>query len=104
VTIFVATVGATMLTPALGALRAELFPTRVRATSAGWVTNAAILGSIGGFLIGGVLIDRIGLPLTIAVLSVGLLAAVFLVLKLPETKGMDLVRTRRTGARTTTTG
>jgi len=104
VTIFVATVGATMLTPALGALRAELFPTRVRATSAGWVTNAAILGSIGGFLIGGVLINRIGLPLTIAVLSVGLLAAVFLVLRLPETKGMDLVRTRRTGARTTTTG
>jgi len=104
VAIFVATLGATMLTPALGALRAELFPTRVRATSAGWVTNAAILGSIGGFLLGSVLIDRIGLPLTVAALSVGLVFAILLVLRLPETKGMDLVRTRRTGTRTTTTG
>ena len=102
--IFIATLGATMLTPALGALRAELFPTRVRATSAGWVTNAAILGSIGGFLLGSVLIDRIGLPLTVASLSVGLVFAILLVLRLPETKGMDLVRSRRTDTRTTTTG
>jgi AAHS family 3-hydroxyphenylpropionic acid transporter len=102
--IFVATLGATMLTPALGALRAELFPTRVRATSAGWVTNAAILGSISGFLLGSVLIDRIGLPLTVASLSIGLVIAILLVFRLPETKGMDLVRARRTGTRTTTTG
>ena len=101
--IFVATMGATMLTPALGALRAELFPTRVRATSAAWVTNVAILGSISGFLIGGVLIDRIGLPKTVASLGAGLLIAMGLVLMLPETKGMDLVRARRSGSRTTTT-
>lgn len=102
--IFVATMGATMLTPALGAMRAELFPTRVRATSAAWVTNVAILGSISGFLVGGVLIDRIGLPRTVASLGAGLLISMALVLTLPETKGMDLVRTRRTGSRTTTTG
>jgi MFS family permease len=102
--IFVATMGATMLTPALGAMRAELFPTRVRATSAAWVTNVAILGSISGFLVGGVLIDRIGLPKTVASLGTGLLISMALILTLPETKGMDLVRARRTGSRTTTTG
>ncbi len=102
--IFIATLGATMLTPALGALRAELFPTRVRATSAAWVTNVAILGSITGFLIGGALIDRIGLPKTVAALGAGLLIAMALLLTLPETKGMDLVRARRSGSRTTTTG
>ena len=101
--IFVATMGATMLTPALGAMRAELFPTRVRATSAAWVTNVAILGSISGFLVGGVLIDRIGLPKTVASLGAGLLISMALILTLPETKGMDLVRARRTGSRTTTT-
>ncbi len=101
--IFLATLGATMLTPSLGALRAELFPTRVRATSAAWVTNAAILGSITGFLIGGVLIDRIGLPLTVASLGSGLLISIFLVLRLPETKGMDLVRSGRSDSSTTTT-
>ncbi|MGB9359858.1 MAG: MFS transporter, partial [Acidimicrobiia bacterium] len=101
--IFVATMGATMLTPALGAMRAELFPTRVRATSAAWVTNVAILGSISGFLVGGVLIDRIGLPTTVASLGAGLLISMALILTLPETKGMDLVRARRTGSRTTTT-
>lgn len=102
--IFVATMGATMLTPALGALRAELFPTRVRATSAAWVTNVAIVGSISGFLIGGLLIDRVGLPATIGSLGAGLLISMVLILRLPETKGMDVVRSRRSGARSTTAG
>ncbi len=102
--IFIATLGATMLTPALGAMRAELFPTRVRATSAAWVTNVAIVGSISGFLVGGALIDRIGLPNTVASLGAGLLIAMALILTLPETKGMDLIRSRRSARRTTTTG
>lgn len=95
VSVFLATFGATMLTPALGAMRAELFPTKVRATAAAWVTNVAIVGSILGFLVGGVLIDRIGLPATIAVLSVGVIGAIALTLRLPETRGMDIVRSRR---------
>lgn len=100
VSVFFATFGATMLTPALGAMRAELFPTKVRATAAAWVTNVAIVGSILGFLVGGALIDRIGLPATIAVLSVGVIGAILLTLRLPETKGMDIVRTRgRTSSR-----
>jgi MFS family permease len=92
--VFLATFGATMLTPPLGAMRAELFPTKVRATASAWVTNVAIIGSMTGFLVGGALIDRIGLPQTIALLAVGVVAAVLLTLRLPETRGMDIVRVR----------
>ena len=46
ISIFLSTVGATMLTPSLAAQRTELFPTRLRATAGGWITNIAIIGSI----------------------------------------------------------
>jgi MFS family permease len=88
-----------MLTPALGAFRAELFPTRVRATAGAWVSNVAIVGSISGFLIGGFLIDEIGLSATVAILGTGLLVSIALTLTLPETKGMDLVRSPAQRAR-----
>ena len=94
IAVFLATFGATLLTPALGAMRAELFPTKVRATASAWVTNVAIVGSITGFIVGGLLIDEIGLPTTIAILALGVIGAVFLTLRLPETKGMDIVRAR----------
>lgn len=84
-----------MLTPSLGAFRAELFPTRVRAAAGAWTSNAAIVGAILGFVVGGELIDSIGLPSTIAVLSIGVVIAIGLTLLLPETRGIDLVRTRR---------
>jgi hypothetical protein len=35
------------------------------------------------------------LPTTIAILGVGVIGAVFLTLRLPETKGMDIVKARR---------
>ena len=94
INVFLATLGATMLTPSYGAMRAELFPTRVRATAGGWLTNIAIVGSISGFAIGAVLIDRIGLPMTVALLGLGILVSIGLMLMLPETQGMDLVRKR----------
>lgn len=90
--IFLATFGATMLTPSFGAQRSELFPTRVRATASAWITNVAIAGSISGFMVGAVLIDRIGIAPTVATLGAGVLIAIFLVTRLPETRGMDLVR------------
>jgi len=93
-TVFLATFGVTMLTPSYGALRAELFPTRVRATAGGWLTNIAIIGSISGFAAGAVLIDKIGLPMTVALLGLGILISIGLVFMLPETQGMDLVRKR----------
>lgn len=99
--IFLATLGATMLTPSFGAQRAELFPTRVRATASAWVTNVAIVGSIAGFATGAILIDRIGLAATVATLGVGVIISIYLVTRLPETRGMDLVRKRAAPAATT---
>lgn len=92
--ILVASFGASMLVPAFAAHRSELFPTRVRATAAGWITNAAILGSIAGFSVGALVVDEFGLPRTISLLAAGLLVAAFLVTRLPETRGLDLVRSR----------
>lgn len=102
--IFLATMGLGMLTPSIAAHRSELFPTRVRASAAGWITNIAIGGSIAGFVIGAVIVDDIGLPRTISVLAGGLLLAMLLVTRLPETRGMDLVRTRPGRSDTTTAG
>jgi MFS family permease len=99
--IFLATMGLGMLTPAMASHRSELFPTRVRATAAGWITNVAISGSITGFVIGALIVDDIGLSATITTLAGGLVIAMILVTRLPETRGMDLVRAR--GARTGTT-
>lgn len=90
--VLLATLGATMLAPSFGAQRAELFPTRVRATSSAWITNVAIVGSIAGFATGGLLIDRIGLASTVSTLGAGVLISIYLVTRLPETRGMDLVR------------
>ncbi len=90
--IFLATMGLGMLTPAMASHRSELFPTRVRATAAGWITNIAIAGSITGFVIGGVVVDTVGLPTTITALGGGVVLAMLLVTTLPETRGMDLVR------------
>ena len=100
--IFLATMGLSMLTPAIASHRSELFPTRVRATAAGWITNIAIGGSITGFVIGGVFVDDLGLPRTITALAGGLLIAMLLVTRLPETRGMDLVRTRKAPRNATT--
>ncbi|GBE24485.1 putative sialic acid transporter [bacterium BMS3Bbin02] len=90
--IFVATFGVSMLSPAFAAHRSELFPTRVRASASGWLTNIAILGSIFGFIVGGVMIDSFGLSSTITLLGSGLIIAMFLAFSLPETRGLDLVR------------
>ena len=90
--LFLGTLGATAITPALAAHRSELFPTRLRATAGAWISNAAIIGSIIGFGAGALFIDRIGLPQTVALLGIGVVAAVLLVLPLPETKGRDLTK------------
>ena len=99
--IFLATLGATMLTPSFGAQRAELFPTRVRATASAWLTNIAIIGSIAGFAAGAALIGSVGLATTVSSLGAGLVISIFLVLKLPETRGMDLVRKKARRSDTT---
>lgn len=92
ISLFFGTFGATALTPAFSAQRSELFPTRLRASAGAWVTNAGIVGSIFGFVVGGLAIDLIGLSATIGALGLGLVLAAILALQLPETKGRDLTK------------
>lgn len=82
---------ASALAPAIGSLSAELVPTKVRATVAGWMTVAGVLGAVLGLLTFGWLADltgsfgaaALGLGLTVVVLSLGYLL-------LPETRGLEL--------------
>jgi len=89
--IFVAMIGSFAFSPAFGSHRAELFPTRVRATAGAWLSNAAIIGGLGGYFAGRWVVDAWGIPLTIALLGGILLAAGLLVTLVPETKGRELV-------------
>jgi MFS family permease len=89
--IFVAMVGSFAFSPAFGSHRAELFPTRVRATAGAWLSNAAIVGGLGGYFAGRWVVDAWGIPRTIALLGGILLASGLLVTLVPETKGRELV-------------
>jgi len=88
--IFVSMVGAFAFTPAFGAHRAELFPTRIRATAGAWLVNASITGGLLGFVAGRFVVDAWGIPLTIAFLGGILLLSTALVTLVPETRGIDL--------------
>ena len=88
--IFTSVLGASALGPAFASQRSELFPTGVRATAAAWLTNAAIVGGLFGFLAGRFVIDAFGIPATMAALGGLLVAASSLILLLPETKGTHL--------------
>ncbi len=77
--------------PAVGALGAELFPTRIRSTVAGWVSVAGVLGAVSGLVTFGLLADRLQSFATAAVLvatPVALVAPLFA--RLPETRGLEL--------------
>jgi MFS family permease len=81
--------------PAAAAHRAELFPTEVRATAGAAAVYLGMVGSALGLLIGRVTIDAFGLSETVTLLALGMIAAVWLTLLLPETRGqaLDQVRT-----------
>lgn len=77
--------------PAIGAVSAELFPTSVRSTAAGWLTVSSVLGAVAGLVSFGVLIDvfggfgpaalTVGVPVILAAIGYGFL---------PETMGLEL--------------
>jgi len=77
--------------PPTGALVAELVPTRIRATVAGWETVAGVLGSVVGLTSFGILADVTGgfaaaarwVGIVVAVAAIGFRA-------LPETLGREL--------------
>lgn len=77
--------------PAMGALSAELFPTRARATAAGWLTVASVLGAVSGLVLFGVASDALG-SFAGAAIVIAVPAALTAVLfrLLPETRGMEL--------------
>jgi MFS family permease len=82
---------ASMFAPAAGALSAELFPTSLRATAAGVLTCAGVLGGVLGLLGFGLLIDLFdgfGRAAIVVAAPVALTALLFALL--PETRGMEL--------------
>jgi MFS family permease len=77
--------------PPEGALAAELVPTRVRATVAGWITVTGVLGAVAGLAVFGFLADLTG-SFAVAARWIGTLVAASSVgfALLPETRGMEL--------------
>ena len=77
--------------PPTGALGAELVPTRVRATLAGWITFAGVLGAVVGIAGFGVLADATG-GFDSAARTIGIVTALsaFGFLLLPETRDVEL--------------
>jgi MFS family permease len=77
--------------PSFGALGSELFPTAVRATAAGWLVAAGVLGAVAGLVVFGVLSDALD---SFAIAAVLVCAPVVLTCvlfaRLPETRGLEL--------------
>ena len=77
--------------PPTGALVAELVPTRIRATVAGWETIAGVLGAALGLLSFGVLADITDGFASASVLIGSVVAVIALgFFFLPETRGTEL--------------
>lgn len=77
--------------PAVAATAAEIFPTSIRATAAGWVTLTGTIGAVAGLLVFGVVTDMTGSFSTAAwVVSVPAAISAIGYRWLPETAGMEL--------------
>jgi MFS family permease len=77
--------------PPTGALGAELVPTRIRATLAGWVTFAGVLGAVTGIFGFGLLADATG-GFDAAARTIGIVVAIAAAgfWLLPETRDVEL--------------
>jgi MFS family permease len=81
---------ASNLAPTAGALVNELFPTSIRATVAGWLVAASVLGAVAGLLVFGAVADVGGRFSTAALVTFAAtipLACLFALL--PETRGLE---------------
>jgi AAHS family benzoate transporter-like MFS transporter len=77
--------------PATVALAAELFPTSVRASVAGWVVAAGVLGAVAGLLAFGTISDALdSFALAAVVICAPVVLASALFVPLPETVGLEL--------------
>jgi MFS family permease len=82
-----AVVAASVFAPAIGALAAELFPTGIRATVAGWMSAAGVLGAVGGLVLFGVLVTALDdFLVAAAVVALPVLAVSPLYTRFPETQ------------------
>lgn len=85
-----------LLAPAIAALSTELFPHSSRATSAGWIVVAGVLGAIAGLLVFGLIGDTVhvtgpgSLRLAAIVTFLPLLPFLGLLYRLPESSQMEL--------------
>jgi MFS family permease len=85
-----------LLAPALAALSTELFPHTSRATAAGWIVVAGVVGAIVGLIIFGVVGDSVhvtgagSLRLAALLTFLPLLPLLGLLYRLPESSGMEL--------------
>jgi MFS family permease len=85
-----------LLAPAMTAISTEIFAHRFRATAAGWITIAGVLGAIGGLGLFGWVGDAVhttsGSELRVAALVtfLPLLPALTLLRRLPESRLMEL--------------
>jgi MFS family permease len=86
-----AILAASAYAPSFGALGAELFPTSVRATAAGWLVAAGVLGAVAGLVAFGLLTDALASFATAAVLICApVVLTCVLFVRLPETRGLEL--------------
>ncbi|WP_157965284.1 MFS transporter [Euzebya rosea] len=77
--------------PAVGATAAEIFPTSIRATAAGWITACTTVGAVVGLLLFGWVADVSG-SFSVASWVVSVPCAISMIgyRFLPETKGLEL--------------
>lgn len=77
--------------PATGAMAAELFPTSVRGSVAGWLAAAGVVGAVAGLVVFGLLADALGgFGQTALVIAVPMALCSLLFALLPETLGREL--------------
>lgn len=87
---------AAYLAPAASALTTESFPKAYRATAAGWVVVSGVLGATIGLFVFGAVGDAVNatgvnaLRIPSLVTFLPLLPLIFLVLRLPETRGAEI--------------
>ena len=85
------TTAAALGAPAVGTLRAELFPTSSRATAAGVVAAVTVVSEACSLLLFGLLIDRLGtFARAAAVLALAPCLAAGVVFTLPETRDREM--------------
>jgi MFS family permease len=85
-----AVMAGSLLAPAVGALLAELFPTSVRASVAGWWVAAGVLGAVAGLVAFGAVADvgnRFEFAAALTFLPASLAAGLFWLV--PETRGRE---------------